>query len=375
MPPEHGKTALVLAGGGIMGAAYEIGCLTALDRLFTPAFSTRRFDIYVGVSAGSVVATLVANRISPAGLFRAIADNERNVFNFRRSDIYRLDIREILSACGSLFANLYRIFRNYRRNGWKFSLVDIFHILQEQFPAGLFSLEPMQNYLCQAFREAGIRDDFNEIRPQLYIPAVDIDRGERVVFGSEEFRDLHICQAITASCAIPVFFRPHQVGGRYYIDGSIGRVAHIDIAIERGAKLIVVVNPRVPMVNDREKFCLPSLSFGQCSSVAELGISFAWEQSQRIENKQKLDMALATYRRQYPDIDIVLIEPGSEESLLFLQSPMSFEARRHIMTYGYNLTIGDLAARFEEYREIFARHGIATRKEQLHHDTPVDATT
>lgn len=372
MPPEHGKTALVLAGGGIMGAAYEIGCLTALDRLFAPTFSTRRFDIYVGVSAGSVVATLIANRISPAGLYQAIANNEQNVFNFRRADIYRLDLREILSSCGSVCKNLYRIFRNYRRNDWKFSLVDIFHILQEQFPAGLFSLEPMQHYLCQSFRQTGVRDEFHLIRPELYIPAVDIDRGERVIFGSEGFRDVHICQAITASCAIPVFFRPHQVGGRYYIDGSVGRVAHIDIAIARGAKLVVVVNPRVPMVNDREKFCLPSLSYGQCSSVAELGISFAWEQSQRIENKQKLDIAIAAHRQQHPDVDILLIEPGSEESLLFLQSPMSFQARRHIMHYGYNLTLGDLAARFEEYREIFARHGIVTREDHLRDAPPAD---
>lgn len=374
MASEQAKTALVLAGGGIMGAAYEIGCLTALDRLFAPPFSTRRFDIYVGVSAGSVVAALIANRISPAGLFRAIANNERNVFNFRRSDIYRLDVWEIFAACGSLFRNLFRIFRNYLRSGWTFSLVDVLHILQEQFPAGFFSLEPMQGYLCRGFRQAGVRDDFRLIRPELYIPAIDIDRGERVIFGSEGFRDVPICQAITASCAVPVFFRPHRVAGRYYIDGSVGRVAHIDIAIERGAKLIVVVNPRVPMVNDREKFCLPSLSYGQCSSVAELGISFAWEQSQRIENKQKLDMALATYRREHPEVDIVLIEPGSEESLLFLQSPMSFEARRHIMHYGYNLTLGDLAARFEALRELFARHGIATRADQLRAAPPADMT-
>ena len=372
MPPENGKTALVLAGGGIMGAAYEIGCLTALDRLFAPSFSTRRFDMYVGVSAGSVVAALIANRISPAGLYQAIANNEQNVFNFRRADIYRLDMREILSSCGSVCKNLYRIFRNYRRNDWTFSLVDIFHILQEQFPAGLFSLEPMQHYLCQAFRQTGVRDEFPLIRPELYIPAVDIDRGERVIFGSEGFRDVHICQAITASCAIPVFFRPYQVGGRYYIDGSVGRVAHVDIAIARGAKLIVVVNPRVPMINDREKFCLPSLSYGQCSSVAELGISFAWEQSQRIEIKQKLDIAIAAHRQQHPDVDFVLIEPGSEESLLFLQSPMSYQARRHIMHYGYNLTLGDLAARFEEYHEIFARHGIVTRKDHLRDAPPAD---
>ena len=95
---------------------------------------------------------------------------------------------------------------------------------------------------------------FLECLPELWV--VDDEVYPRVITSYSihytklyEFRDIHICQAITASCAIPVFFRPHQVGGRYYIDGSIGRVAHIDIAIERGAKLIVVVNPRVPSYN------------------------------------------------------------------------------------------------------------------------------
>ena len=54
------------------------------------------------------------------------------------------------------------------------------------------------------------------------------------------------------------------------------------------------------MKNDMERFCLPSLSFGRCSSIAELGITYAWEQARRIENKEKLDMALEIYRREPP---------------------------------------------------------------------------
>jgi predicted acylesterase/phospholipase RssA len=374
MPPARNKTALVLAGGGIMGAAYEIGCLTALDRLFAPGFNTRRFDIYVGVSAGSVIATLIANRISPSGLFRAIDNNEQSVFNFHRSDIYRLDYREIFASFWSMTTNLFRIFRNYRRNRWSFSLVDIVHILQEQFPAGLFSLGPLQRYLCQAFRREGILDDFNLLKTELYIPAYDLDRGRRVVFGSEGFRDMHICQAITASCAIPYFFRPHKVGAHHYLDGSIGRLAHLDIAIERGAKLIVVINPRVPMDNDLERFCLPSLSYGECSSIADLGITFAWEQAQRIENKEKLEMALAMYRREHPDVDIVLVEPGREESLLFFQSPMSSLARNHIMNYGYNLSLIQFQDRYDRLREVFARHGIRTTADHLADPPSVEAS-
>lgn len=373
MAPNRNKTALVLAGGGIMGAAYEIGALAALDRLFAPGFATTRFDMYVGVSAGSVIAALAANRIPPSILFRTIANNESRVFNWRRRDIYRLDTLEILSSFRDMVLNLFRIFRNYRRNRWRFSLKDFFYILQEQFPAGLFSLGPMQNYLCQSFRQEKILDDFHLIKPELYIPAYDLDLGRRVIFGSEGFRDLHVCQAITASCAIPYFFRPYKIGERYYMDGSIGRVTHIDIALEKGAKLIVVINPRVPMLNEKERHCLPSLSYGRCSSIAELGISFAWEQAQRIENKEKLDLAMEIYRRNHRDVDIVLIEPGRDESLLFFQSPMSNEARHHIMDYGYNLTLTQLRSQFEKYREVFARHGIKTARDRLDLTPPVTA--
>lgn len=363
--PKKGKTALVLAGGGIMGAAYEIGALTALDRLFTKGFSARRFDIYVGVSAGSVIASLVAGGISPALLFSAVANDERGVFNWRRSDIYRVDSFSIIASCWKVLRNLLHIYRQGRRNRWTFSLHEFFYILQEQFPAGLFSLEPLQKYLCQAFTIEGVKDDFNALTSELYIPAYDLDRGQRVVFGSEGYRDMHICQAITASCAIPYFFRPYKIGSRHYIDGSTGRVSHIDIAIERGAKLIVVVNPRVPIDNDLEHICLPSLSYGKCSSIADLGIAFAWEQAMRIETKEKLEMALEGYRYRHPEVDILLIEPGSEEAMLFFQSPMNHEARQHIMNYGYDLTLGQLNDRFAEFRTILGRHGIAVSPDHL----------
>ncbi|PLX85610.1 MAG: hypothetical protein C0617_03690 [Desulfuromonas sp.] len=375
MTQSEGKTALVLAGGGIMGAAYEIGCLTALERLFAPGFSTGRFDMFVGVSAGAVIAALLANRIPPSQLFEAIAREERSVFNFRRSDIYRIDLWEVLGCCGRLAINLPRILWHFHSNRLRLSGSDLFHVLQEQFPAGLFSLGPMQNYLCHSFRTEGIRDAFHLIDPELYIPAYDLDRGERVVFGSEGFRDVHICQAITASSAIPFFFRPHKVGEHYYLDGSTGRVTHLDVALEQGAKLIVVFNPRVPMANDMERACLPSLSLGKCSSIADLGITFAWEQARRIENKEKLDLALAGYRREHPEVDILLIEPPQEESLLFFQSPMSHTARHHVMNHGYHLTLGHLRDLYGEFRQVFARHGIPTTDAHLDAAPPAEVAT
>ncbi len=372
---KRAKTALVLAGGGIMGAAYEIGCLTALSRLFRRSFSPCKFDLYIGISAGSVIATLMANRIEPAVLFSAIANEEHHVFNWRRKDIYRFDLRENLAACGGILLNLFRIFRTFRQNRLALSLHDFFHIVQEQFPAGLFSLAPMQDYLCRSFLQEGIHDDFNELKRELYIPAYDLDRGHRIVFGSEGFRDMHICQAITASCAIPYFFQPWKVGSNYYVDGSTGRVSHLDIAIERGAKLIVVVNPRVPMDNDMETTCLPSLSYGRCSSIAELGINYAWEQSRRIETKEKLRLALDIHRRAHPEVEILLLEPGRDESLLFFQSPMSNLARSMVMNYGYNLTLSQLRGDYQKIAATFARAGIATTAAALHAPPPAEVMT
>lgn len=359
------KTALVLAGGGIMGAAYEIGCLTVLDQLFEDDFNVNRFDLFVGVSAGSVIASLIANNVSPASLFAAISNDEQTVFNWRRRDIYRLDTLAMLGSCWKLFANSVRIFRSYRSSRSNFSLQELPYLLQEQFPAGLFSLGPMQDYLCRSFRQEGLCDDFRELERPLFIPSYDLDNGKRIIFGSDGYRNVHICQAITASSAIPFFFRPHRIGGRYYIDGNIGRVTHIDIAIEQGAKLIVLINPRVPMVNDPARICLPSLSYGHCTSIAKLGIGVAWEQSQRIESREKLELAMETYRREHPDVDIILIEPGPEESLLFFQSPMSQKARNQTMAYGYQLTLGQLNNRLPELARIFSRHQINTRMTRL----------
>lgn len=365
MSEQRSKTAMVLAGGGIMGAAYEIGCLTALDRIFCAGFSTRRFDTYIGISAGSVIATLIANRIDPGGLYRTISANERTVFNWRRSDIYRFDWWLALRALAGVPRNLLQVLRHYRKNRWELHLGDWPHLLQEQFPAGLFSLDPLRAYLCSSFHNEGICDDFSGLSRELFIPAYDLDSGERIVFGSTQHRDMHICQAITASSAIPFFFQPYRIGQRAYIDGSAGRVSHIDIAIDNGARLIVLINPRVPFRNEPDITCLPSLSYGKCSQIDELGLFFTWEQAKRIESREKLALALDYYRQKNPEVDIVLFEPRTDEALLFLQGPMSVVARNQVMAYGYQLTLSELRQNYQPLSEIFAAHGIQTTARNL----------
>src|SRR3990172_7057423 len=64
---SRGKRALALAGGGVTGGMFEVGCLAALDQAL-PGFRTNEFDIYIGTSSGSLVASLVANGVTPEAL-------------------------------------------------------------------------------------------------------------------------------------------------------------------------------------------------------------------------------------------------------------------------------------------------------------------
>src|SRR5919197_5653578 len=74
------KTALVLGGGGFTGAVYEIGALRALDLLSTNR-SVNEFDVYVGTSAGALIAALSANGVTPEQMMRVVNDQVPQPFS------------------------------------------------------------------------------------------------------------------------------------------------------------------------------------------------------------------------------------------------------------------------------------------------------
>ena len=78
------RRGLVCAGGGVTGAIYEIGVLAALEERLD-GFSLTDCDVFVGVSAGSYVGTLVASGVSPSVLFR-------NATHPRASDLDQLSL-------------------------------------------------------------------------------------------------------------------------------------------------------------------------------------------------------------------------------------------------------------------------------------------
>src|SRR5262249_3440397 len=157
--------------------------------------------------------------------------------------------------------------------------------------------------------------------------------------------------------AIPVFFEPMRIGDRDYIDGGSGKAGHLDIAFDRGAELVVVINPRVPIRNDPQREGLPT-AIGGALRLRDKGMGTVWEQAERMNTKPKLHQGLRRHRAEYLRATILLLEPREEDADMFLENPMSFAARRRIVRYGYESAVRALSERRVEFASAFSRFRI-----------------
>jgi NTE family protein len=102
---------------------------------------------------------------------------------------------------------------------------------------GLFSNHRWRQFIDSRKRYEMIE----EAAVPLRITATDYDEGRSVVFDSGP-----VTEAILASTALPGIFPPYEIGGRYYIDGSISEQLPLKVALEAGAHTIYVMAVSVP---------------------------------------------------------------------------------------------------------------------------------
>jgi len=360
------KRALVLAGGGVPGWMYEIGCLTALDDFFD-GFSVNEFDIYVGTSAGAAVAALLANGIKPRSIYEDIKAGRKSPANFVQKDIYSLGYQETFSIFKKFFRSLFHIARYYYKSKKPISILEILEMLQESLPSGIFTLKNFDLFLSNLFAHEGYTNDFRKLKKELYIPAVNLDTGRYDVFGEAGpggFDVVPISTAAVASSAIPIFFQPVHINGNDYIDGGVGRVAYMDIAMNHGADLMWVINPIQYVLNDRNRVCLPSIA-GKCPTIKEKGFSFIYDQALRINTATRIYLAIKRYRSEHPTRHFVLMQPDPSDTMMFSRHPVSFHAKVDILEYGYVSTMNKLKGEFDYYQECLSRYNIKGRLDRF----------
>lgn len=363
--PRPSKTALVLGGGGFTGAVYEIGALRAFD-LMAVNSTVNDFDIYVGTSAGSFVAAMVANGISPGEMMEVLDEQPESEFDgVGLATLLRPNYRGYLETLASLPLKSVSILRAVLPRLREMSAMDLGVILASALPAGLYSTAGVGEYVRLIMsEEAGRTNHFQELERELYIAATDVDTAERIVFGSEGWDHEPISKAVECSTALPIVYAPVEAGGRHLMDGGIPSTTNIDVAVERGAGLIVVVNPLVPYVNDFQNR-IPTLLGSRTRRVADLGMPSIAQQAFKLIAHSRLHLVVDHWKEKYPGVDIILLEPEANDEIMFGTSAMDFSQRRAIARHGFESVRSALATDYERYREIAARHGIEISGEQL----------
>jgi predicted acylesterase/phospholipase RssA len=354
---RRSKTALVLGGGGFTGGVYEIGALRALD-LLSVNRTVNQFDVYVGTSAGSFVAAMTANGVTPEEMMRVV--NQQVPTPFRDVDVGTLlrpnllefawrGLRLPLQAAGFL--------RRVAGQLGQISAMDIVLGLAEALPSGVYSTSGIERYVRQVLSDPDRADDFRLLESELYLVATDLDTCERIIFGAEDWDDVPISSAVAASTALPMVYKPVEIKGRELVDGGIVSTTNIDIAVEAGAKLLVVVNPLVPFVNEFDKR-IPTLFGSRVRRVSDMGFPQIGYQTFKLLAYQRLHEIAKQWEQKYPGVDIVLIEPEPNDELMFQTSIMNFSSRVDIARHGFQSVTLKLAEDYEHFREICERHGI-----------------
>jgi NTE family protein len=354
--PTGGKRALVLCGGGITGLAYEIGALRALDDLLVD-LTVNDFDIYVGTSAGSIVGALLANGVSPSAMAMGLSGTNRDLRPPTQLALYRPNVAELATRMLRLPRLLQETLWELARHPGKLGGLDFLGMFSPLLPTGFFDHSALGGYLHNIFSLPGLSDDFREVDPELHIVACAVDSDERVVFSRFHNAHVPISRAAAASSALPVLFRPIRIDGVDYIDGGIKGNASIDVAVEQGATLIVVVNPIVPL--DARSMRVPDSMREQMGTrISDLGLRGIYNQVLRGMLHDGLRDHIRTVRNRHPEVDILLIEPRPDDEKMFFHEIMSYSARLMVLQHGYESVSTGLYDTWGYLRRILPRHGV-----------------
>jgi NTE family protein len=355
--PRRSRTALVLGGGGFTGGVYEIGALRALDLLAVNR-TVNQFDVYVGTSAGSFVAALTANGVTPEEMMRVVNQQVPTPFkDVDRSTLMRPNALEFAQAMALMPLKMLGLARNVLGQFRSTSVIDIAVGLAEALPSGMYDGKGIEEYLRSVLGDPDRVNDFRLLEHQLFLTATDLDTCERIVMGGPDWDDVPISRAVAASTALPMVYKPVEIKGRHLVDGGLRSTTNVDIAVEAGAKFVIVVNPLVPYVNDFQK-AIPTMLGSRVRRVADMGLPQIGYQAFKLMAHQRLHEAVTHWREKYPGVDFILIEPDPNDELMFETNILNFTRRVEIARHGFESVTLKLAQDYDELKATCAKHGI-----------------
>jgi predicted acylesterase/phospholipase RssA len=383
------RVGLALAGGGPLGAIYEIGALAALQDAL-PGLRLHALDGYVGVSAGAIVAAALANGITPRQLVAAFIDRPRSG---RQHELPRSGRQQELPhsgrqhgrphnaadaaadridpaiffhpAWGEFARRLGRLPWLAFEAAWRYavqrrSALASLEALGSALPSGLFSSDALERRLREVLSRDGRSNDFRSLSTRLVLVATDLDSGAAMPFGSPGRDAVPISVAAAASAALPGLFPPVEIDGRAYVDGALKKTLHASVLLDSQVELLFCFNPLVPFEAGRGDGA--RLATGSAHepipSLVEGGLPLVLSQTFRSLIHSRLELGMKGYESSHPDTDIVLFEPDHHDPQLFLANIFSVSQRARLAEHAYQSTRRRLRSQRSRFAALFTRHGL-----------------
>lgn len=284
---------IVLGGGGVTGASYEIAALMAI-RLAT-GWEPNDAKVIIGTSAGSTVAGLVRGERLDIGTIVREMEDEDAVSDRIASTLYPR------SDPGGLSRWMRRgILPGLRSPGVSFVLG----------APGRYHAAGIGDWL-----EGLIGPEAANSWPEKPTVAVayDLEDRRRVAFGTEQAPDVSLRDAVAASSAVPIIFDPHRIDGRGYVDGGVASGTHADLVLgaEEPLDLVLIIAPMAADESRKKSYPFEAL-------LDRVG-------------RKALEAELAQIRAAWPETDVVVLKPRS--SVLSAMRPNPMDPTRAVPTF------------------------------------------
>ncbi|PIO06896.1 hypothetical protein COT47_02360, partial [Candidatus Woesearchaeota archaeon CG08_land_8_20_14_0_20_43_7] len=289
---KNKKIALALAGGGVAGIEFEIGALMAMWDL---GMTVENLDFITGISAGSILAALIANGVTPHEINESL-HGRADEYNFPFRTLYKLNYegfgRRLMKVTPRVNGivkravndGLSRFKRRNKKNLLKHAIGSTLDSVLDLGSAGIdivnaltvppFNMSGLEKYFRERLNQPTglddrvVSDSFDELKTDLVITATDANNKCRVLMGPQRLEckmqranadyfvskdvyllDVPISRAIAASSSIPGLYGLTDVQGRKLFDGEVYDTANVDLAITlANADLVMVVNPLKPRI-------------------------------------------------------------------------------------------------------------------------------
>lgn len=287
MLPPVSKVGLVLGGGGITGAAFHLGTLLAIE--MATGWDPDGAEVVIGTSSGAFISALVRGNALHLDSFAGQGETRDEIHDWLNGYLYRR-----ASPTGVLRWLQSGLLPAIRHPSLHVTLAS----------PGLYRTDGIEEWVTHT---VGALAATWPAKPTAIV-AYDIERRQRVPFGTEAGPVVSLASAVAASSAVPFVYEPVRIEGRWYADGGLASGTSADLVLAHRGPLDLV------------------LVLAPLAATAPRSAAPFYENMFDRVGRDALKSEIAKIGEIWPDTDILVLRPDETVLDIARPNPMSVGA-------------------------------------------------